>query len=247
MLCGLGAGCEGLLHSQSARHYVEFPESDLTTSKYLLLDRTEAQRELGLTKSQVFALSEAFNTSFTEMPGLDEITARYKALPDAEKRQTRDQFLEKRHIISSQWLESRLVNILNDQQRNRLDSLLLQMKGPRAVVLIPSVNGKLGLTPDQTGCIQKIISQSGDELSPFVRRYGHNVLQRSRSSQTAEEALKEQDALVVIIKEILKAQDEAILSELTKPQSDQWHSLQGRLVAISWPDQNCFYVPFQKR
>jgi len=241
-LFGLGAGCESPPHSQSARRYVEFPACDLTTSKYYLLDRSEVQRELGLTKSQIAALAKAFNSPFTDIPGLGEMIKQYKALSDVEKRQQKSEYLEKRQAGDLQWLESRLGEILNGQQQDQLDALLLQMKGPKAVVLIPGLNGKLGLTPDQTVEIKNIISQYGDELTPFVQRFGHNMLQYSRRSQTIEESVKEQDAIVVIIKEILKARDEAILSELTKAQCDQWHVMQGRLLPVSWPEG--FYVPF---
>ena len=59
-----------------------------------------------------------------------------------------------------------------------------------------------------------------------------------------EESEKEQDAIVVIITEILKARDESILSELTKAQCDEWRRMQGRLLPVSWPETAGFYVPF---
>ena len=240
----VGASCGSLPHTQSARRYVEIPEDDLTTSKFYLLDRREVQWELGLTKGQMTALGKAFNTPFTEIPGLGEVHSRYQALSEDEKRRQKSQYVEERNTVSLKWLESQLTDILSDKQKGRLDALLLQMKGPRAIIIVPGMIGELGLTPDQTVKIQNIVGQYSEELSPFSHRYGHNMLQYSRSSQTMEESEKEQDAIVVIITEILKARDESILSELTKAQCDEWRRMQGRLLPVSWPETAGFYVPF---
>jgi hypothetical protein len=176
------------------------------------------------------------------MPGLAEMHSRYQTLFEDERRRQKSQYVEERNTVSLKWLESQLTEILSEKQNGRLDALLLQMKGPRAIVIVPGIIGRLGLTSDQTEKIQNIVGQFNEELSPFSHRYGHNMLQVSRSSQTIEESEKEQEAIVVVITEILKARDEAILSELTKAQCDQWHVMQGRLLPVSWPEG--FYVPF---
>jgi hypothetical protein len=240
----IGASCGSLPHSQSARRYVEIPEDDLTRSKFYLLDRREVQRELGLRTGQMTALADAFNTPYERIPGLGGWRAKYQGLPQEEKRRQKSQYMKSRDTISSEWLESQLADILSEKQKNRLDALLLQMKGPRAIVSIPGVTGRLGLTPEQSSKIQSIIRECHDDLAPFYQRYGHNMLQTSRRSQTMKESEKEQDALVVIITEILKSQDESILAVLTKAQGDQWHAMQGPLLRVSWPETAGFYVPF---
>lgn len=243
----LGAGYAPLPHGQSARRYVVAPVEDLTTiSKFYLLDRHEVQRDLNLTTNQVAALAEAFNTPYEKIPGLGGCQARYRGLSQEEKHRQKSQYAKDREAISSKWFESQIVGILNKQQRDRLDALLLQMKGPRAIMIIPGMMGKLAVTPEQAAKIQRIAWEHQDELSPFYRKLGHNMLQRSRNGQTAEEAKKEQDALVVIITEILKSQDELIMAELTKTQRDQWQGMQGPLLPVSWPETDGFYVPFQK-
>jgi hypothetical protein len=243
----LGAGCTSLPHGQSARRYVDTPfENDLTTSKFYLLDRHEVQLELNLTANQVAALAEAFNTPYEKILGLGEWQARYQDLSPEEKRRQKGQYMKDREGISSTWFESQIVGILNKKQRDRLDALLLQMKGPRAILIIPGMMEKLGVTPEQAAKIQRIIGEHHDELSPFYQKFGHNMLQRSRSGQTAEEAQKEQDALVVIITEILWSQDELIMAELTNTQRDQWQGMQGPILPVSWPETAGFYVPFQK-
>lgn len=241
----LGAGCTPLLHGQSARRYVVTPFEDLTRiSKFYLLDRHEVQRDLNLTTNQVAALAEAFNTPYAKIPGLGEWQARYQDLSQEEKHRQKSQYMKDRETISSKWFESQIVGILNKQQRDRLDALLLQMKGPRAIMIIPGMMETLGVTPEQAAKIQRIIREHQDELFPFYRQFGHNMLQRSRSGQTAEEAQEEQDTLVATITNILKRQDEAIMAELTKPQRDQWQGMQGPPLPVSWPETNGFYVPF---
>lgn len=113
-------------------------------------------------------------------------------------------------------------------------------------MVIPGMTTTLKVTPEQAAKIQGIIRTHQDEQSPFYRQFGHNMLQRSRSDQTAAEAQKEQDTLMATITDILKRQDDAILAELTKPQRDQWLEMQGSLLPVSWPETNGFYVPFQK-
>ena len=243
----LGAGYAPLSHGQSARRYVVAPFEDLTTiSKFYLLDRHEVQRDLNLTTNQVAALAEAFNTPYEKIPGLGEWQARYQGFSQEEKHRQKSQYMKDRETIFSKWFESQMANILNRKQRDRLDALLLQMKGPRAIMIIPGMMETLGVTPEQAAKIQRIIREHQDELFPFYRKFGHNMLQRSRSGQTAEEAQKEQDALVVIITEILKSQDGSIMAELTKTQRDQWQGMQGPLLPVSWPETAGFYVPFQK-
>ena len=237
----LGAGCTPLSHGQSARRYVVAPFEDLTTiSKFYLLDRHEVQRDLNLTTNQVATLAEAFNTPYEKIPGLGGWQARYRGLSAEEK----GQYMKDREAISSTWFESQIVGILKRKQRDRLDALLLQMKGPRAIMTIPGMMEKLGVTPEQAAKIQRIIREHQDEWSPFYRQFGHYMLQRSRSGQTAEEAQKEQDTLVATITKILKNQDEAIMAELTKTQRNQWQGMQGPLLPVSWPETNGFYVPF---
>jgi hypothetical protein len=241
----LGAGCAPLPHGQSARRYAGAPfENDLTTSRFYLLDRHEVQRDLNLTMNQVAALAEAFNTPYEKIPGLGEWQARYRGLSQEEKHRQKSQYAKDREAISSTWLESQIMGILNRKQRDRLDALLLQMKGPRAITIIPGMIEKLRVTPERAAKIQCIIREHQDEWSPFYRQFGHNMLQRSRSNQTAEEAQKEQDTLVATITKILKSQDEAIMAELTKTQRDQWQEMQGQLLPVSWPETAGFYIPF---
>jgi hypothetical protein len=241
----LVARSEGMPQSHSARRHVEIPEHDLTTSKVYLLDRSEVQKELSLTASQVRATAEAWNAPFESIPGFSEWQTRYKKLSEAEKRQQKSQYMKERDSLISKWLESRLADILNDKQKDRLDALVLQMRGPKAILTVDGVARKLRVASEQTAKIQDLVNQYKDEAAPLYQRYGHNMLQRSRSSQTIEEAEKEQDALVVIITEIVKARDEAILSVLTKEQRDQWGMMQGRLLPVSWPETAGFYVPFK--
>ena len=156
----LGAGCAPLSHDQSARRYADAPfENDLTTSKFYLLDRHEVQRDLNLTTNQVAALAEAFNIPYEKIPGLGEWQARYQDLSPEEKRRQKGQYMKDREGISSTWFESQIVGILNKKQRDRLDALLLQMKGPRAILIIPGMMGKLAVTPEQAAKIQRIIRE----------------------------------------------------------------------------------------
>jgi hypothetical protein len=246
-------GCASVPQSQSARRYVdinEWPDAsgkdDLTESRYYLLDRREVQRELDLTDVQLAALAKAFNTPFKNMPGFDEWRRQDQALSKEEKLQKRDQRHVEIKAINTKWLESHLAEILTSRQKTRLDGLLLQMKGPRAILVVPGVAESLHLTEDQRTNIQGVVDEYLKDLQPFLERYGHTMLQKTRRSQTMSEFVREQDALLVVITEILKARDEGIVCTLTPDQSEQWDKLQGRCVPVSWPPHAFFYIPFME-
>ena len=143
-------------------------------------------------------------------------------------------------------VESGLVKILALGQQKRLRGLLAQMKGPIIVVLDPALAAELGLSNDQLSRIRGILAQYDDELEPFQDRYSHTILQKSRESQTMEELEEEQDALVVVLTEIFKARDEAILEQLSDTQRDALRELEGRPLPISWPRHEFFYEPFSE-
>ena len=246
-------GCATVPRSQSARSYIDVNEwpnaphkDDLTESKYYLLDRREVQRELDLKGLQTIALAKAFNTPYKNMPGYAEWRMQDQALSKEEKLQQRSRREAELKAITTKWLESRLAETLTPRQRARLDGLLLQMKGPRAILVVPGLAESLNLTNDQKTNIQRTVDEYLKDLHPFLERYGHTALQTTRPSQTMDELVKEQDALVVVITEILKARDEWILGILTPAQREQWDNLQGRPVPVSWPPHAFFYTPFME-
>lgn len=246
-------GCATVPQSQSARRYIDVNEwravpykDDLTESKYYLLDRREVQRELDLRGIQTIALAKAFNTPYKNIPGWPEWRMQDQALSKEEKLQQRSRREAELKAITTKWLESRLAEILTSRQQARLEGLVLQMKGPRAILAVPGVAESLNLTKDQRANIQGIVDDYVKELEPFLGRYGHTALQKNRPSQTTDEFVKEQDALLVVITELLKARDEDIVCILTPAQREQWDNLQGRPVPVSWPPHLFFYTPFME-
>ena len=246
-------GCATVPQPQSARRYIdvnEWPDvpckDDLTESKYYLLDRREVQRELDLKALQTIALAKAFNTPYKNMPGYTELRMQDQALSEEEKLQQRSRREAELKAITTKWLESQLAAILNSRQKTRLEGLVLQMKGPRAILVVPGVAESLNLTQDQRTNIQGVVDEYLKDLEPYLVRYGHTMLQMSRRSQTMDEFVKEQDALLVVITEIFKARDEDIVSILTPAQREQWDKLQGRPVPVSWPPHAFFCTPFME-
>lgn len=246
-------GCATVPQTQSARRYIDDSEwfdvpykDDLTESKYYLLDRREVQRELDLKALQTIALAKAFNAPYKNMPGYAELRMQDQALSKEEKLQQRSRREAELKAITTKWLESRLAEILTSRQKARLEGLVLQMKGPRAILVVPGVAESLNLTQDQRTNIQGTVDEYFKDLEPFLRRYGHTMLQMSRRSQTMDEFVKEQDALLVVITEILKARDEDIVCILTPAQRERWDNMQGRPVPVSWPPHAFFYTPFME-
>jgi hypothetical protein len=193
---------------------------------------------------QTAALAKAFNTPFKNIPGWAEWRLQGQTLSKEEKLQKRSQRETELKAITTKWLESRLAEILTARQRARLEGLVLQMKGPRAILVVPGVAESLNLTQDQRTNIQEIVAEYLKDLEPYLKRYGHTMLQRSRHSQTEDEFVREQDALLVVITEIFRARDEDVVCVLTSAQREQWDKLQGRPVPVSWPAHAFFYTPF---
>ena len=131
----------------SARDYADsLNEKDLGTSKFFLLDRPEVQKELRLKREQLLALASAFNADFGGMPGFTEWKARRRALSTEEKREKNVERMAELNAIVSRWLESRLDEILLPGQQERLEGILLQMKGSGGLLTVPGLAGQLSLT-----------------------------------------------------------------------------------------------------
>lgn len=239
------SGC-ATLPIESARDYADsLNEKDLATSKFFLLDRPEVQKALRLKGEQLRSLASTFNANFGKRPGFTEWKERGQDLSVEEKREKNTVRMAELNVIVSTWLESQLDEILLPNQKERLESILLQMKGPAGLLTVPGLVDQVGLIPDQKTKIQHAIDDWAIELAPFRNRYGHTMLQYNRSSQTPDEFQKEQDALFLVITEILKSRDEEILSVLTPSQRDEWTALLGQPIPVQWPPHAFFYTPFQ--
>jgi hypothetical protein len=248
--------CQTLPVTTSARRYINVPYSfTLTDSKLLLLDRREAQRELGLARKQIKSISELANISPRNVPGFEKWREQHVNAGQSprEAKGLASQVLAERlaafdalnELVASHQ-ESGLGKILTTAQQERLRGLVLQMEGPSMVVRDAALAAELGLTNEQLSRIRALLAEYDKLLEPFQERYRHTMLQKNRESQTMAELEAEQDALVVVLAEIFKARDEAILEQLSDSQRDALRDLEGRPLPIRWPRHWFFYVPFSE-
>jgi len=248
--------CQTVSVATSARRYVNVAYFfTLTDSKLLLLDRREVQRELAITKKQIKSISELSNTLPRDVPGFEQWREQYAhawespsdaKYPASQVLPDRMAAIEALSELVACHVESGLAKILTPAQQTRLRGLVVQMEGPIMVLGDPALAAELDLTNEQLSSITGIVAEYDEELEPFQDRYRHTMLQKHRESQTMAELEEEQDALVVVLTEIFKARDEAILEQLSDTQRDALRKLEGRPLPIAWPRHAFLYIPFSE-
>jgi len=154
------SACEIYADDNSARRYV-FSQSDPLISKYFLLSQRPVQKELNLTEIQIKSLESAMQGATTSIVAIAELRRSQKLLLEAAKSDTERSIIRKesnekaRLLIHENW-EKILQNTLSQSQMEILGELLLQMKGPHAILEDSNLVSKLELSSFQVNQLQQI-------------------------------------------------------------------------------------------
>jgi hypothetical protein len=143
------ASCPCLGDDGSARRYAEFMGNDELFLTFCLLERGDVQHELKMTAKQVAIVKHVPCATAREIPGLTELLTKNRkrqsdptlSASDKEKLAKAVHSDMKSHIEAYQHKE--LSCTLSANQRQRLDELLMQMRGPIAVLDNPAISSKL--------------------------------------------------------------------------------------------------------
>jgi hypothetical protein len=214
------------------------------------LEREDVQRELKMTAEQVAKVKHIWNATEHEIPGLADLVAHYKnrqsdpILSASDKEKLTEAVNSDVKSCIDAYQRKELPAILSVNQRQRLTELLIQMRGPIALLDAPPISSKLQLGEKQRAGLGDTVKHYEKGLGWLRARYGRQQISGLSKNETLEDRKKEVDALFVVIRAIEKERDADLLVELTPDQVALWSTIQGKLFPIAWPPTSAFDFPF---
>jgi len=166
-----------------------------------LLRQESVQKEIKITDDQKKKIDTAFA----------ELTKMMQELRDLPREERREAFQKIGEL--SQKAGKTAMSSLNKEQKKRLDQLMLQRSGARALQQ-EAVQKKLGFTRKQTRKMKSLIETQRDEQREMFREM--------RENGGGFEGMREK------MQELQKKNNKAILDVLTKKQSEQFEKMKGK-------------------
>ena len=233
----------------SARRYASL-QTNSVICKYFLLSTKPVQERLNLTQLQIKSLESAMLASPTSITAVVELRRSQKQLletahSDEERSKIRQAGNEKAHLLIHQNWATILQKTLPSTQERSLDQLLLQMKGPHALLEDTNAIQELNLSKEQISQLNDVSNSYGQFLSLLRQRFLRLQIQPTRDRDRAD-LDSEIESLVRVIKEVEKDQDAALLTVLTEEQRHSWKDLCGAPVRINWKTDYFSDTPFQE-
>lgn len=233
----------------SARRFAAL-DHDTASCKYFLLSTKEVQRNLQLTQQQFKSLEVVWlSFSLTNDPAIAEYRRSHRQLlaaahSDEERANIRRKGNEKYSLLIKQNQETTLQSTLSSAQTKRLDELLLQMKGPHAILENTNVARELFLSKEQISRMNDDFNSDGQLLSLLRKRFLRLQIQPMRKRARVD-LDSEIECVARVIKEVEKAQDAGLLAVLSEEQRRSWDNLCGVPVGIVWKTDYFSDEPFQ--
>lgn len=146
-----------------------------------------------------------------------------------------------RDILYEEEIMNDIAAILDPLQLGRFEQIVLQVYGPRELLELPSLSGRIGLTRDQRTEMKRIVASNFRESDPLRRAIGRYVIAGFPFPDTDKhEADEVARKLVGRLRKLERRMDEDILDILAPKQRDMLPSLEGRVLQISWSEESCF-------
>jgi hypothetical protein len=236
----------------SARRYAEFAEVaeyDDTFQSFLLLERKEVQKELGMSTEQTARVTRICHASDQDVPGLLELMAQYRkrqsdsTISTSDQEKPRESFKSDVKNCIDAYQRKELSATLSANQRQRLSELVMQMRGP-IVFLEETVSSRLQLSSQQKEEMKATVKDYDGELKWLQGRYGRQQIKGIHKYESLADRQEELQALFVVIRAIERERDANLLVELTAEQATSWATIRGRLFPIAWPPTSVSDFPF---
>ena len=243
----------------TARRYIDIFEltryrEDLVSDQYGLLSQPVVQAELKISPSQALAIKKAWwGPHDKEIPGLAEFTSRHKekiARPNLTKEERLALNDEARRGVSdltSKFLRQQLREILDAKQRQRLEELLVQMRGPVLIVVDPTLASRLDVRSDQLTAIKNVISETDKQIGPTLAKFGRGFISGMGAGETEQSRDREMKEAITQLMRLIPERDSRILKSLTESQGKHWRALQGAPIQIQWDPWEFLLSPFEKK
>lgn len=180
-------------------------------SKMMLIAAKPVQEELKLGEDELFFINKLLEDQRTEMrelfTGID-----FRSLPEDERRAKFEELGKKRAELAKE-SEKGLSEFLTDEQSKRLDEIVVQLTGIRALSN-EDIAKKLKLTSDQKGDIKEAFESADTD-----RR---KMFEEARASGGGFEGMREK------MEEARRKTDAKVLAVLSDDQKKQFDGLKGK-------------------
>lgn len=251
MLAATLGACLCAADDGSARRYAGFEIDTDVYCTFSLLERKAVQDELKLTPEQIAKIKDIWRGKEQDIPGLQELLDRSKklnsapAISDADRKKQNMSFWSQFGKLTEAYQGKELSATLSGNQRQRLNELLAQMRGPMIILDDPAIASRLGLSDKQRAKMAEIVKDfEADNLGWLRRRYGRQQFAGIGPGETMRGREEEVQALFVLIRTQEKQRDHDLLCELTPDQLTSWRKIQGQPFPIAWPLRGLGEYPF---
>jgi hypothetical protein len=242
----------------SARRYVDHFEfdrhrEDLLSDQFRLFSHPVVQAELKLSSVQVVCAEKTWRTPDKEVPNVVQLLSARKEqmarpnLTEQERKAISDESLRRCNDLRSEFLQQKLREFLDLKQRQRLDELLIQMRGPVLIAVDPRLTTSLRVPSNQLAAIKNVISETDKQIIPCLARFGRGFISGFEANETAADRDGEMKGLIADIERLLTSRDDQILQLLTEEQRQRWKVLQGTPLRIQWDPWEFLLEPFEKK
>jgi hypothetical protein len=209
--------------------------ADLMKTRFRLLEKPVVQADLELTADQVKAIELLHDTTWDDMPGVNDLIEQHKATFDAagRKGRRREGFREVVRAVAA-YQQEKLDEILSGQQQGRLEQILLQTHGPVLIVVQGYRSEELALSSEQEEQITFAVHFADAEFVPLLQELGRGFVSGFMPGETQESRTKSLDRMASRIKELIRGRDEGILDQLSSTQLNELRQMQGAPLALEW-------------
>jgi hypothetical protein len=264
-MCGiLLAGCQTLEKTPSARRYVDFfeidrispatdPETELVKTQFRVLERPEAQADMGLSQEQMTSVQVAYQAPADQIPGLTEFIAQRRSAKQrsdlTKEERTAQNFETSRQMgqITAKFHTQKLQRILTPRQWDRLNQIVLQVRGPVLLVVDAESASALGIDTGQTEQMREVVRTTDQEMIPTLQKFGRGFISGYSQNETEQDRTREMNELIPQLEQMMRRRDDRILQILTAQQREKFTMRQGKPLSISWDPSDFLRELFEKR
>jgi hypothetical protein len=228
-------------------------ETELVTTKFLLLERVEVCSDLKLSQEQSNAVRKAYATPWEKIPGMTEFRAQQKAAKQKSGLTAGERealiLASSRGIgkIAAEFHAQQVQAILSTQQIDRLEQLMLQARGPLMLVIDTNLATTLKLPPEALQRMRDAAKQADDKIIPGLQRFGRDFWAGYSPNETEATRTREMNALLPQLQQMIGERDQNLLRILTSEQKDQFKARQGIPLPIQWDPWDFMRQPFEKK
>jgi hypothetical protein len=190
-------------------------------------------------------------SKFDSIPGYPEFRRereeRLKAVSSEEERSRirRDEGEKLRSLFETACTAVLQTN-LSFSQFASLNELVMQMRGPHAILEDTSVYQQFDLSEKQIKAMTDITNQYESVSSPLCHRYLALQINPVRQNRDAADVTAEMKSILVVFKNVERDEDSELLRVLTRKQKALWDALCGPKINVAWRDEGFADTPFNE-